>query len=114
MLPAVNRLKLINDFKRVFRDGRVSENKLVKIKFLKGLGKPSRFGFIVSNKFSKKAVVRNLVKRRLRAVVGFLLKNTKSGVDVVIWPKTTFEKIDYKTTRDAIKELFIKNDILSV
>lgn len=114
MLPEANRLKLNNDFKKVFRNGRVSENKLMKIKFLDNWKKHSRFGFIVSNKFSKKAVVRNLMKRRLRSAVGFLLKNIKLGVDVVIWPKAAFEKADYSTALDALKELFIKNDILSI
>lgn len=114
MLPEANRLKLNNDFKKIFRDGRVSENKLVKIKFLNNWKKHSRFGFIVSSKFSKKAVVRNSVKRRFRAAVGFLLKNIKPGIDVAIWPKTAFEKADYSTVLGALKEIFIKNDILSL
>ncbi len=114
MLPEANRLKLNSDFKKIFRGGRVSENQLVKIKFLGNGKKHSRFGFIVSNKFSKKAVVRNLVKRRLRTAVGFLLKNIKSGLDVVIWPKTAFGKVDYSTILNTLKELFIKNDILSI
>ncbi|MDO8743293.1 MAG: ribonuclease P protein component [Candidatus Azambacteria bacterium] len=114
MLPGVNRLKLNSDFKKIFRGGKVSENQLVKIKFLSNGKKHSRFGFIVSNKFSKKAVVRNLVKRRFRAAVGFLLKNIEPGIDVAIWPKTAFGKADYTMALDALKELFIKNDILSI
>ncbi len=46
----------------------------------------SRFGFIVSKKISKKAVVRNKVKRRLRESVRLKLKNgsIKNGFDAII------------------------------
>jgi len=114
MLPEINRLKSKDDFKKIFKYGRISENELMKIKFLKNLSEYSRFGFIVDNKFAKKATVRNLIKRRLRAAVYFLLKNIKPGVDIVIWPKTAFKKVGYQVILSKLKNLLIKNDILFI
>ena len=114
MLPEANRLKSNDDFKKIFKYGKISENEFMKIKFLKNFKKHSRFGFIVSNKFARKAVVRNLSRRRLRAAVYFLLENIKPGFDIVIWPKIALKKISYQILLNNFKNLLIKNDILSV
>jgi len=114
MLPGANRLKSDDDFKKIFKYGKISENEFMKIKFLKNFKKLSRFGFIVSNKFAPKAVVRNLFRRRLRAAAYFLIKNIKPGFDVVIWPKVALKKFSYQVLLNNFKNLLIKNDILSV
>ena len=114
MLPEANRLKSNDDFKKIFKYGKTSENEFMKIKFLKNFKKRSQFGFIVSNKFASKAVVRNLFKRRLRAAAYFLLENTKPGFDVVIWPKTASKKFSYQILLNNFNNLLIKNDIISI
>ncbi len=114
MLPEVNRLKSDRDFRRVFKYGKVSENDFVKIKFLENHLKHSRFGFIVSNKFAKKAATRNLIKRRLRAAVLFLLEDIKTGFSVAVWPKTALKKSSYQALLSNFKNLLIKNDILLI
>ncbi|MDP3004308.1 MAG: ribonuclease P protein component, partial [Candidatus Azambacteria bacterium] len=97
-----------------FKYGKISENEFMRIKFLKNFKKRSRFGFIVSNKFAPKAVVRNLFKRRLRAAAYFSLKNIKPGFDVVVWPKTALKKFSYQILLNNFKNLLIKNDIISI
>jgi len=114
MLPEANRLKSSDDFEKIFKYGKISENEFIRIKLLKNFKKRSRFGFIVSNKFARKAVVRNLFRRRLRAAVHFLLKNIRPGFDVAIWPKTVLKKINYQILLNNLKNLLIKNDILSI
>ncbi len=114
MLPEANRLKSNDDFKKIFKYGKISENEFMKIKFLKNFKKHSRFGFIISNKFARKAVVRNLFRRRLRVAVRFLLENIKPGFDVVVWPKTALKKFSYQILLNNFKNLLIKNDISSV
>ena len=114
MLPAINRLKANRDFKSVFNGGKTAENRFFKIKFIKNREKETRFGFIISTKFAKKAVVRNLIKRRLRAAVRFLLKNIKPGFDIIVWPKKILEESNFKLLADGLKTLFIKNDLLSI
>lgn len=114
MLPKANRLKSDSDFKKIFKYGKVSENEFMKIKFLKNFKQRSRFGFIVSNKFAPKAIVRNLFKRRLRAATYFLLENIKQGFDVAVWPKTALKKFGYQELLNNFKNLLIKNDLLSI
>lgn len=114
MLSKTNRLKSDGDFKKIFKYGKTSENEFMRIKFLKNFKQYSRFGFIVSNKFAPKAVVRNLFKRRLRAAVYFLLKSIKPGFDIAVWPKTALKKISYQTLLNNFKNLLIKNDLLSI
>ena len=115
MLPKINRLTAAGDFKNVFNKGRSFESRLIRIKFVKNHKNFSRLGFIVSTKFYKKASKRNLVKRQLRAAALFLYKKIKPGYDIVIWPKEAIkENKDYKNMGDNLKELLIKNDILSL
>jgi len=114
MLPEVNRLKPGRDFRRVFKYGKVSENDFVKIKFLKNHLKYPQFGFIVSNKFAKKAATRNLVKRRLRAAARSLLKDIKIGFSVAVWPKAALKKSSYRALLSNFKDLLIRNDILLI
>jgi len=114
MLPKINRLKAVRDFKKVFGDGKTSENNLVKIRFLKNFKKYSRFGFIVSNAFAPKAVSRNLIKRRLRGAVYFLLKNVKPGFDIVIWPKPALKKSTYQAILSDLNNILINNNVLLI
>ena len=114
MLPKINRLKAVRDFKKVFNGGKTSENELIKIRFLRNSKTHSRFGFVVSNIFASKAAARNLIKRRLRAAACFLLKDVKPGFDVVIWPKSALKKSAYETILSSFKDILIENDILFV
>ncbi len=53
----------------------------------------TRFGFTVTKKVSKKAVVRNRIKRRLRALVRESGIPVRKGVDyVLIGRKSTFDR----------------------
>lgn len=58
------------------------------------LEKGGRFGFTVSKRVSKKAVVRNRIKRRLRAAVEEVVPSFKlSGCDyVVVGRKSSFDR----------------------
>jgi len=79
MLTRDRRITSQADFRHVMRRGarRVSPHLTV---FALKTGAPSRFGFIVGKTVSKRAVVRNLVKRRLRA----LAADAPSGYDIVV------------------------------
>lgn len=114
MLPKINRLRSDKDFKKVFRNGKAAENPFVRIKFIENQQKETRFGFIVGIKFAKKAVARNLVKRRLRAAARFLLAHVKPGFDIVIWPKPKSGNANYEMILQNLKDVLNKNDILSI
>ncbi len=105
MLKEVNRLKSDKDFRNVFKNGRTSENRFIRIKFLKNQNNISRFGFIISTKVLKKANLRNSLKRRLRAICRSFLKDLKPGLDIVVWPKTSAASLDYKDLTGYLREL---------
>jgi len=84
MLPKEHRLKKEKDFELLFKKGRGVFDNFVGIKFLDNNLSISRFGFVVGVKVSKKAVKRNLVKRRLREVTKNKLKEIKPGFDIIL------------------------------
>ena len=81
MLPKENRLKKNKDFKKVFKEGKGFKEDFLVLKKAKNNLKISRFGFVVSKTFFKKATLRNKIKRRLRESVRIKLNEIKKGVD---------------------------------
>ena len=69
MLPKINRIKKKKDFEIIFKKGASFRNNLFTLRFLKNSLGINRFGFVVSQKVSKKAVVRNKVRRRLTEAI---------------------------------------------
>jgi ribonuclease P protein component len=113
MLPKKNRLKNKKDFEKIFKDGKGFKEGFL---FLKTRGnnlKESRFGFVVSLKVSKKAVVRNRVKRRLREIIKEKLLEVNPGIDAVLIVRKGIEEEDSSTTKETINSLFKKAKILN-
>lgn len=105
MLPKHNRLKNKKDFDNVFKKGKKIAGKLIFLKALKNKLDFSRFGFIVSLKISKKAVVRNKIKRRLRAVIKENILNIKIGLDIIIIAKPEILDKEYKEIKNDLENL---------
>ena len=114
MLVKENRLRLKNDFKKVFKRGRFYQKDFLSMKVLSGESDVSRFGFIVSKKISKKAVVRNKIKRRLRESVRLKLKNglIRNGFDAVILTRPEIVDKNFVEIDEVINKLFEKAKIL--
>jgi len=103
MLPFKNRLKKEKDFQQVFNKGKFINSDLISVRFLDNNTDDTRVGFIVSKKVSKKAVLRNRVKRKLREVMRTNIKKIKGGFDIIITAKSIeIEKID-KTLEELLK-----------
>lgn len=109
MLPKVNRLKKNKDFERVFKKGRLLKEDFLILKTIPNDLKNSRFGFIVSQKVSKKAVLRNKIKRWLRvAVLSQLKKGDKiqKPADIVIIVKPGTDIKNFQEIEQAINKIF--------
>lgn len=108
MLPSKNRLNKKKDFENIFRKGKNFKEGFLLLKIAKGESGQSRYGFIVSQKISKKAVIRNKVRRRLSEITGKEMKNLKVGMDVVIIALPGAERSSFLETEKVIKKLFKK------
>jgi ribonuclease P protein component len=109
MLPKENRITDKQDFDEVKKKGKLVQSDSFAFGFIeKSADIPSRFGFVVSTKISKKATLRNRVKRAMREGVRQNLTYIKKGVDGVFLAKTA---ILNKPTPEIMKE--VKDIIIS-
>ncbi|NQX13992.1 ribonuclease P protein component [Microbacteriaceae bacterium VKM Ac-2855] len=84
MLARANRITLGDDYRNVVRRGvRSTGPHTVSYVRRSDADAPARFGFIVAKTVGK-AVTRNTVRRRLKAIAHDLLADTAPGTDVVI------------------------------
>ncbi len=114
MLPRLNRLKKGKDFKLIITQGKViKENFLFFKKIENDLGY-SRIGFIVSQKISKKAVVRNKIKRRLREIIRLKLPIIKPGYDFVFFAKKGIENKKFPELKKTVENLIRKARLINV
>lgn len=103
------RLKKNNDFNAVFKAGKGMKEGFLFLKVAaNNLGR-FRFGFIVSRKISKRAVVRNKIRRRLKALAA--KKNKESGPkgkDIVLVALPGIEKNSFSEISRAFNKLWEK------
>lgn len=83
MLPAEYRMRSGNDFKHVFRQGKKIPGRYLVVHICKVDDTTPKIGFVVSRSVGN-AVVRNRVKRRLRAAMHTRLLDLNSGSWIVV------------------------------
>lgn len=111
MLPKANRLKKKKDIKRVLKEGETFKEDFLILKMIKNGLKNSRFAFIISQKISKKAVLRNKIKRRLRELVRLKIKKIKGGWDLIFLGTPGLEEKDFWELEEVINKLFKKANL---
>ncbi|MEK7452210.1 MAG: ribonuclease P protein component [Patescibacteria group bacterium] len=87
MFLSVNRLRNDTDIKTLFSRGKSVFDNALGMKFRKNQLPDSRFTVVVGIKVSKKAVVRNRLKRRIRAIVEKQIPMMKKGFDIMFLVK---------------------------
>lgn len=112
MLPKENRLRSKKDFDDVFKKGKGFKEDFLYLKFADNDLGFSRFGFIVSQKVSKRAVVRNRLKRAMRALVRTKMPKIKPGVDVVMIAISGLENKDFWELEAIFNKVFARAKIL--
>jgi len=88
MLKKENRLTKNKEFDNVFKKGRSGYSRVLGVKVISNGLPADRFGILVGIKVSPKAVVRNKIKRQIRAIIGDELFLLKGGADcaIVVFP----------------------------
>ncbi len=84
MLPKKARLRRSYDIRRVLKHGRIVYGPDFKIKYCQNRFTGPRFVFIVSNKVSKKATVRNRIRRQLSSIILQNLDKIEKNYDMII------------------------------
>ncbi|MGD0576461.1 MAG: ribonuclease P protein component [Candidatus Staskawiczbacteria bacterium] len=113
MLPKINRIKKKKDFEIIFKKGASFKNGLFVLRFVKNNSDKSRFGFIVSQKVSKKATVRNKIRRRLTEIIKAERKTIKAGTDLVLIAMPGAEKKDFSEIKESLSGLLLKAKIIT-
>ncbi len=113
MLKKYLRLSKKKEFDLVFKKGKSTYSPFLLLKYADNGLPLSRFGIIVSNKVSKKATKRNLIKRRLREIIRLNQPKIKKGFDfvIIVSPKIINEKgkvLKSQEIEDGLLSLFKK------
>jgi ribonuclease P protein component len=110
MLASKYRLKKKINFARIEIDGKMLQSKSF------GMGMynredtdPSRFGFIISTKISKKAVIRNRIKRTMSETVRKSIQKIVPGYDVLFLIKSSITKLNDDQIAKETYEIITKN-----
>lgn len=112
-LPKSNRLTRDKDFKNVFDSGETVKDSFLFIKFLKNESrKSSRFGIVISSKVSKKAIVRNRVRRQISEIIRNNLKRVVNSIDVVIVTNSKIVDKEFTEIEKVVLRLLKKSKIL--
>ena len=106
MLPKEHRLRHEKDIKALFAKGKSVFGMYAGIKFGKNSEDESRFTVVAGVKISKKAVARNRIKRRYRALLHNHIYDVVSGYDVlVLVKKEAIEATTEELEKDLLKTL---------
>jgi ribonuclease P protein component len=117
MLKKLYRLNKTKEIQTLMKKGRSFYSPVLMVKVMANELPQSRFSVVVSNKVSKKATQRNLIKRRLREIVRALLPKLETGADVVILasPKmisSSGKVLGYQDMAQEIEAVFKKARLL--
>ncbi len=116
-LPRAYRLRHRRDFQRVYQQGqrRTSANLSV-LAYSNAapteLLSTTRFGIVIGKKISKKAVVRNLVKRRIKAALRQFKDQILPGKMVVIGCRSGITQCEYLEILRELKKLLVALEVI--
>lgn len=109
MLPRKHRLAAARDFARLFKAKKAYRGQNIDLRVGPNSLDVVRVGFSVGVKVDKRAVVRNLLKRRLREIVRGLLPKMVAGHDLLISAKAGSQTLTYKELSDSVIGLLTRS-----
>ena len=74
---------------------------------------PTQIGISISQKVSKRAVVRNRIKRQLKAIIRALLPQIAAGWQLVIVVKPSATQCSYEQFLQELKQLLRRAEIIN-
>ncbi|MCD8485422.1 MAG: ribonuclease P protein component [Desertifilum sp.] len=125
MLPQANRLKHRQEFQAVYQNGMRRQSSHLILRALgnpcaeNGQGEtapapfPTRIGVVVGQKVSKRAVVRNRIKRRIRAGLRQFLPRLSPGWQLVVIARPTAQECEYDEFLRELEQLLAGIEVLN-
>lgn len=98
--------------KKVLKQGKFVRGRSISLKYSASSLGPTAFGFIISPKTGKKAVFRNKIRRRGRAVVLKLLPEVKGSRSVLIFFGRGSAEMGFPEMEKEISRLFREAGLL--
>jgi len=112
MLPKLQKINR-EDFPKDFRKGRTYNSLNISLSVTKNkVNTPSKFSFVSSSKVSKKAIKRNLLRRRGYYIIRKNKTQIKPGFICVLFFKKGAVNLNYKEIEDEILTLLKKSKLL--
>lgn len=124
-LPKVHRLRHRQDFSVVYQAGSRQSTSHLTLRALRLVNTnsatvpdvetvtPTRIGISISQKVSKRAVVRNRIKRQLKAVLRQFLPQISPGWQLVIVAKPSATQCRYEQFLQELKQLLISAEVIN-
>ncbi|HOZ36911.1 MAG TPA: ribonuclease P protein component [bacterium] len=112
MLAKQNRLSAQKDYDLIFKKGQVYFSPFFNVRVAGLVVGPSRFGIVTPTSLSKKAVARNLIKRRIRVIIFKNLAKFKDNLSIAIYTKPASLNLDSSSTEKELFYLFKKAAII--
>jgi ribonuclease P protein component len=114
MLPAINRLCLKTELKKVKQKGRFFPGQFFSLISAVSLSQVSpRFAFIISKRVAPKAFQRNKAKRLLAEAVYFLLPRIKPGVKGVFLVKKKILGQNLEMIKKETEKIFRESNLVN-
>lgn len=115
-LPQPHRLRRWQDFREVYRKGIRRSGRFLTLRGLRHSPEveksATQIGISISQKVSKKAVVRNRVKRQIRAALRHLLPRLTPGWQLVVVVRPGAQKCDYAQFLRELEQLLAEAEVI--
>lgn len=108
MLNKINRLRKDKDYKRLVNNSRSCRFGSLNVRIALNKKNETRVGVVVGKNISKKAVIRNRIRRKLQEIIRLMLKAgvLKSGFDIMVRPDIKALNFSYQELENNVSECF--------
>lgn len=111
MLKSINRLRKRKEFAYLYNNGTAKHTAHLTLVSLPTKHRPLKIGFSIGKKIGK-AHLRNLIKRRLRAIVRDLVPTMPDNYNVVFIAKVGIDNITFDEMKKEVKFLIEKSGLV--
>ena len=111
MLKSINRLRKRKEFAYLYNNGTAKHTAHLTLVSLPTKHRPLKIGFSIGKKIGK-AHLRNLIKRRLRAIVRDLVPTMPDNYNVVFIAKAGIDNITFDEMKKEVQFLIEKSGLV--